>query len=238
MIERLARIPLKYQPGTRWEYSISADIQAYIVEKLSGRPYAEFLSERIFGPLRMLDTGYHVPSDKLSRVAALYEMDLASGKLAIRNQQESLTSPPTMTPGGIGLYSTAMDYLRLAQMLLNGGELDGIRILAPRSVELMRTNHLSNALLTGGFGGGPTRLSPEYGFGYDFGVSIDPLTLGDPSGRGTYMWGGIAGTWFWIDPELDVVFVGMTQRWAGPNYPNLGGVSRATFYQAIIDPAK
>jgi CubicO group peptidase (beta-lactamase class C family) len=238
MIERLARIPLKYQPGTRWEYSISADIQAYIVEKLSSRPYAEFLRERIFEPLGMPDTAYHVPSEKLARVAALYEMDPATGKLVIRNQQESLISPPTMTPGGIGLYSTALDYLRFTQMLLNGGELDGIRILAPRSVELMRTNHLSDALLVGGFGGGPTRLTPDYGFGYDFGVLIDPLALGDPAGTGTYTWGGIAGTWFWIDPQFDVVFVGMTQRWAGPNYPNLGGISRATFYQALIDPTK
>jgi CubicO group peptidase (beta-lactamase class C family) len=238
MIERLAIIPLKYQPGTRWEYSVAADIQAYIVEKLSGKPYAEFLRERIFAPLGMVDTAYFVPAGKLARVASLYEKDFASGNLVIRNQPESMATPPTMTPGGIGLYSTAMDFLRFMQMLLNDGELDGIRILAPRSVELMRTNHLSDALLTGGFGGGPTRLSPDYGFGYDVGVLIDPLTLADPAGAGTYMWGGIAGTWFWIDPELDVAFVGMTQRWAGPNYPNLGGVSRATFYQALIDPAK
>ena len=238
MIDRLAKIPLQYQPGTRWEYSVAADIQAYIVEKLSGKPFADFLRERVFVPLGMTDTGYFIPANKLGRLASLYQMDPASGQLVIRDQPEDPANPPTMTPGGIGLYSTAMDFLRFAQMLLNGGELDGIRILAPSSVELMRTNHLSDALLTGGFGGGPTRLSPDYGFGYDFGVLIDPLTLGDPAGAGTYMWGGIAGTWFWIDPELDVAFVGMTQRWAGPNYPNLGGISRATFYQALTDRSK
>jgi len=238
MIDRLAKIPLQYQPGTRWEYSVAADIQAYIVEKLSGKPFPAFLRERVFVPLGMTDTGYFIPANKLGRLASLYQVDPASGQLVIRDQPEDPANPPTMTPGGIGLYSTAMNFLRFTQMLLNEGELDGVRILAPRSVQLMRTNHLSDRLLNGGFGGGPTRLTPSYGFGYDFGVYLDPLLLGSPTGKETYHWGGIAGTWFWIDPEFDVVFVGMTQRWAGPNYPNLPDIAHATFYQALIEPEK
>jgi len=238
MIDRLAHIPLQYQPGTRWEYSVAADIQAYIVEKLSGQALPEFFRKRMFEPLGMTDTGYSIPANKLNRLASLYQMDLAIGKLAIRDQPEDPANLPMMTPGGIGLYSTAMDFLRFAQMLLNGGELNGVRILAPRSVQLMRTNHLSDSLLNGGFGGGPTRISPSYGFGYDFGVFMDPLKLGSPTGEGTFLWGGIAGTWFWIDPEFDVVFVGMTQRWAGPAYPNLPDIARATFYQALLDPRR
>ncbi len=143
-----------------------------------------------------------------------------------------------MTPGGIGLYSTASDFLRFAQMLLNGGELDGVRILAPRTVELMRSNHLPDRLLTGEFGAGPNRFQPGLGFGYDVGVLTDPLRLGDSRGTGTYYWIGIAGTWFWIDPQFDIVFIGLAQRWADPTLPAMWDITRATLYQALIDPRR
>jgi CubicO group peptidase (beta-lactamase class C family) len=236
-VARLARIPLAYQPGTRWEYSVSADVQARIVEKLSGRPFADFLRERIFEPLRMHDTAYYVPQSKRARLATFYQMDPAQHALAIRAKTDP-ESAPAMTPGGIGLYSTAGDYLRFAQMLLNGGELDGVRILAPRTVELMRANKLPDRLLSGEFGPPPSPLIQGRGFGYDVGVVTDPLRLGDPTGVGTYSWLGIACTWFWVDPEKDIVFVGMTQRFADPTLPAVWNVARAGFYQALLDSAR
>jgi CubicO group peptidase (beta-lactamase class C family) len=142
---------------------------------------------------------------------------------------------PSMTPGGFGLYSTAMDYLRLAQMLLNEGELDGVRILAPRTVALLRSNQVSDAIVNAAPAVGPRLLRPGIGFGFDFGVQTNPFLVGALSGTGTFYWAGAAGTWFWIDPEFDVVFVGMTQTWF-----DLGLLepARATFYQALIDPSK
>ena len=238
LVAKIAALPLAYQPGTQWEYSISVDIQARIIEKLSGRPLADFLRERIFEPLQMKDTAYYVPGSKRARLATLYQFDAAKHSLAVRDLVADPSEPPTMTPGGIGLYSTASDYLRFAQMLLNGGELDGLRILAPRTVELMRSNHLPDRLLTGEFGAGPNRFQPGLGFGYDVGVVTDPLRLGDSRGTGSYYWIGIAGTWFWIDPQFDIVFVGLAQRWADPMLPPMWDITRTTLYQALIDPQR
>ena len=237
MTDKLAQIPLLYQPGTRWEYSVSADLQARIVEKISGKPFAEFLRERIFEPLKMPDTAYFVPAAKRARLATIYQMDPAQHALAVRPGKDP-ESMPTFTPGGIGLYSTASDYLRFAQMLLNGGELDGVRILGPRTVELMRANKLPDRLLTGEFGPPPSPLVQGRGYGYDVGVVTDPLRLGDPTGVGTYSWLGIAATWFWVDPEKDIVFVGMTQRFADFTLPAVWNVARAGFYQALVDPQR
>jgi CubicO group peptidase (beta-lactamase class C family) len=238
MAEGLAHIPLAYQPGTRWVYSVSADIQARIVEKLSGRPFAEFLRERIFEPLRMTDTAHYVPESKRARLATLYQLDPMQHALAVRAVAPDPAATPSLTLGGIGLYSTANDYLRFAQMLLNGGELDGVRILGPRTVELMCSNKLPDRLLTGEFGPPPSPLLPGRGFGYDVGVMTDPLRLGDPTGVGTYSWLGIAGTWFWVDPQQDVVFVGLTQRFADPTLPAVWNIARAAFYQALVDPRR
>jgi CubicO group peptidase (beta-lactamase class C family) len=238
LVDKLAHIPLDYQPGARWQYSVAADIQARIVEKLSGRPFADFLRERIFEPLQMHDTAYYVPESKRARLATLYQLDPVQHALAVRALVPDPTAPPTLTLGGIGLYSTANDYLRFAQMLLNGGELDGVRILGPRTVELMSSNKLPPRLLTGEFGPPPSPLVPGRGFGYDVGVVTDPLRLGDPTGVGTYSWLGIAGTWFWVDPQQDVVFVGLTQRFADPTLPAVWNIARAGFYQALVDPRR
>ncbi len=233
LIDKLARIPLLYQPGTRWEYSVSVDIQAYIVEKLSGKTMPEFLGERIFEPLGMRDTGYYVSKEKLARLATLYEVDTERKALKVREQPPDPGVPPAIAAGGYGLYMTAMDYLRFAQMLLNGGELGGVRVLAPRTVELMRSNHLPEKFKNAEFGGVARLIRPGVGFGYDFGVQMDPFQVGALSGAGTYTWGGAAGTWFWIDPQLDVVFVGMTQKWFDFRLVEL---ARATFYQALVEP--
>jgi CubicO group peptidase (beta-lactamase class C family) len=241
MINKLSRIPLLYQPGTRWVYSLSVDIQGYIVQKLSGMPLADFMRQRIFEPLRMKDTGFYVPKGKWSRLATLYTGNKSGELVPFTGPALGLdfSKPPTMPSGGGGLVSTASDYLRFAQMLLNGGELEGSRILAPATVKLMSSNHLHANLMTGQFGIGLQRMRPGFGYGYDMAVFTNPALADNPVGKGTFLWDGAAGTWFWIDPQYDLVFVGMIQRLGGgPAMPNMEELSRATTYQALVNPAK
>lgn len=237
-IDKLAKIPLAYQPGEGWVYSVSVDVQGYLVEKLSGKPLADFLSERIFQPLAMQDTGFFVPENKLARLATIYTSN-GKGGLNPTPHDPNVSKAPGMPSGGGGLYSTAGDYLRFTQMVLNGGELNDARLLAPSSVALMRTNHLPERLMNGKFGIGIYRMQPGLGFGYDFAVMEDPLKLGSPAGKGSFLWDGIAGTWFWIDPTNDVIFVGMIQRRGGaPGTPNIEDLTRALTYQALVAPEK
>ena len=204
MIDKLSNLPLLAQPGTRWYYSIGVDVQGYLVEKLSGQPLPEFFAERIFEPLGMVDTGFYVPEEKLHRVARIHE-EAEGGSLALSAMGgPTRTSMPAGPSGGGGLWGTADDYLRFTQMLLNAGELDGVRLLAPRTVELMRTNFLSPEAL-------PT-MRPGQGFGLDFATVHDPAAAGEPYAKGSYYWGGAAGTWFWIDPQTDLTFIGMIQH--------------------------
>jgi CubicO group peptidase (beta-lactamase class C family) len=233
-IDTMAKLPLLYQPGTRWVYSVSVDIQGYLVEKLSGQSFPEFLRTRIFEPLRMADTAFYVPAEKLSRVATIYAYDKASGGLAPAPGENTVTSPPGLPSGGGGLYGTAADYFRFAQMLLNGGELDGRRILTKASVDMMRTNVLSEQVLASKSGIGQAQFSPAQGFGYDFAVVLDPDAAKRQVGKGSYWWWGIAGTWFWIDPANDVVFVGIIQRRGGvPGAANHEDVSRRVIAEAL-----
>jgi CubicO group peptidase (beta-lactamase class C family) len=238
-IDKVAKLPLLYQPGEGWVYSVSVDIQGYLVEKLSGKAFPDFVRDRIFLPLGMKDTAFYVPADKLSRVATVYQGDPAQG-LAPMPGDPTISQPPKLPSGGGGLYSTAGDYLRFAQMVLNGGELNGVRLLAPSSIELMRSNHVSEEVKNARkFGIGLYQMQPGLGFGYDFCVLEDPLKLGSTAGKGTFLWDGVAGTWFWIDPTNDVVFVGIIQRWlmAG-GVPDVENISRALTYQALTNPAK
>ena len=225
MIDNLSNLPLLAQPGTRWYYSIGVDVQGYLVEKLSGQPFADFLQKRIFDPLGMVDTGFYVPEEKLHRVARIHEED-ADGGLALSEMGgPTRTSMPAGPSGGGGLWGTADDYLRFTQMLLNEGELDGVRLLAPRTVEMMRTNFLSpQALAT---------MRPGQGFGLDFATVHDPATAGEPYAKGSYYWGGAAGTWFWIDPQTDLTFVGMIQH-RGTAVRDVQGLSRNLTYQAVV----
>ncbi|HXJ03792.1 MAG TPA: serine hydrolase domain-containing protein [Candidatus Acidoferrum sp.] len=236
MIERLAKIPLLYQPGTRWVYSVSMDIQGYIVEKLSGQSLPEFMQQHIFGPLGMKDTGFYVPKEKRNRFATLYRED-KEGHLAADapggGATADYTAQPSMASGGGGMVSTAEDYLRFAQMLLNGGELDGVRILAPATAQLMTSNHLANSLMADESSIGPR---PGLGWGYDCAVFTDPLQANEVVGKGTFWWQGAADTWFWADPANDVIFVGMTQRMLGPQWPNVQELSQPTVYQALLRP--
>jgi CubicO group peptidase (beta-lactamase class C family) len=236
-IDRVSKLPLLYQPGEAWVYSVSVDIQGYLVEKLSGKSFPDFLQERIFAPLGMKDTGFFVPGEKLDRVATIYQVDAAKGLVAMP-RDPAISEPPGLPSGGGGLYSTARDYLRFSQMVLNGGQLNGVRLVAPSSIELMRTNHISDEVKNANkFGIGLYRMQPGLGFGYDFAILEDPLKLGSTAGKGTFLWDGIAGTWFWIDPANDVVFIGIIQRWAGAG-PDVENLSRALTYQALVDPSK
>ena len=239
-IGKLAGIPLAYQPGEQWVYSVSVDIQGYIVEKLSGQPFADFLEERIFDPIGMTDTGFFVPESKLDRLATIYvPAPGRDGDLAALPRDPNVSQLPGAPSGGGGLYSTAGDYLRFAQMLLNEGELDGVRLLAPSSVRLMRSNHLAEDLMDGRFGIGFYTMQPGLGFGYDVAVLEDPARLGSTAGQGSYLWDGVAGTWFWIDPANDLVFVGLIQRMlTSPGAPNMEDLSRTLVYQALVDPGQ
>ena len=233
-IKRVAKLPLNSQPGTEWHYSISVDIQGYIVQKLSGMPFEEFLDKRIFKPLAMSDTGFYVPKEKLNRFAEFYNYD-NDGKLHAVGVREGLNhdfaAKPALSSGGGGLVSTASDYMRFCQMLLNGGQLDGVRILSPLTVELMHTNVLAPNVPI---------LAPGAGFGLDFAIYTDPVAAGGYYGKGSYWWGGAAGTWFWIDPVNDLIVVGMIQQAAGTGaaavaaVPDVRGLSHAWTYQAIL----
>ena len=241
MIEKLAKIPLVYQPGTRWRYSVSMDIQGYIVEKLSGKSLPDFMREHIYEPLGMKDAGFFVPEDKRSRFMTLYRSgpngDLVADANAGPNPRD-YDHLPVMPSGGGGMVSTAEDYYRFASMLAHGGDLDGVRVLAPASVKLMSSNHLPPSLLTGEWGIGAQQMRPGFGYGYNCAVVFDPPEANLPEGKGTFFWDGAAGTWFWIDPTNDIVFIGMIQRMGGNGGMNLQYLSRSVVYGALVDPGK
>jgi CubicO group peptidase (beta-lactamase class C family) len=210
------------------------DIQGYIVEKLSGQSLPEFMQQHIFGPLGMKDSGFFVPKEKRNRLATLYRED-QNGQLTTDTPAggapTDYAAQPAMASGGGGMVSTAEDYLHFAQMLLNGGELDGARILAPATVQLMTSNHLAASLMTSEIRLGP---GPGLGWGYDCAVFTDPLQAGELVGKGTFFWAGAADTWFWVDPTNGVIFVGMTQRMLGPKWPPVMALSQPTVYQALL----
>jgi len=236
MIDRLAEIPLLAQPGDQWIYSVSVDVQGYLVEKLSGQSFPDFLEERIFEPLGMDDTAFYVAAGAQDRFSRLYRLAEEGGGLVEVGGQDfgagDYASMPGLPSGGAGLTSTIGDYLRFSQMMLNGGELDGKRILSPASVNMMRQNHLPEDIKAApGIG-----LGEGVGFGLDFAVVTDPVKAGGLYGKGTYYWSGAAGTWFWIDPVYDIVVVGFVQRMMGG--PNMHNLSRTAVYQALVNPEK
>jgi CubicO group peptidase (beta-lactamase class C family) len=242
MIDKISGIPLLNQPGEAWRYSAAVDIQGYIVEKLSGQPLDVFMAERIFRPLRMVDTGFQVPADKVNRFAAVYAVNPQSGALIEASSGplvQDFTKPPTLVSGGGGLVSTAADYARFCQMVLNGGELDGARILAPATVALMSANHLPEGVGLNSDGRNAGGLfAPGMGFGLGFSRIQDQAKAGTLAGEGTLAWGGAAGTWFWIDPKNDLFFIGMIQRFGGSNSLGVADQSRALVYQALTGPVR
>jgi CubicO group peptidase (beta-lactamase class C family) len=243
MIKRTAEIPLMFQPGTKWSYSSAVDIQGYIVEKLSGQKFGDFLEQRIFKPLKMTDTSFYVPKDKASRLTAVYAGDPKTGKIEeVKNlfggSMPTYLEPPSMESGGGGLVGTLGDYARFSQMILNKGELDGVRLLSPASVELMGTNVISKNALVSSNGNGVARFTEAVGFGLDFMVVNDPRAAGTLEGKGTMSWGGAAGTWFWVDPTNDLIFVGMIQRMGDTGGDPLGAMARTLTYQALVHPER
>jgi len=233
-INKMATLPLLYQPGTKWVYSVSVDIQGYLVEKLSGKTFPEFLRTRLFEPLGMVDTGFSVPAEKLSRVATIYSYDKAKAGLVAEPIDPAISKLPGLPSGGAGLYGTAADYFRFAQMLLNGGEYSGKRILKKTTIDMMHTNTLSDEALNSNSGIGQARISPAQGFGLDFAVVLDPDAAKRQVGKGSYWWWGIAGTSFWIDPANDVVAVGIIQRRGGvPGAANHEDISRRVIAEAL-----
>jgi CubicO group peptidase (beta-lactamase class C family) len=243
MIDRTAEIPLMYQPGTSWYYSSAVDIQGYIIEKISGQTLGQFMQSRIFAPLKMNDTAFFTGADKADRLAAVYMFDRDLGKIVEAKQlfgvdMPDYTKPPRNESGGGGLVSTTMDYARFAQMVANGGELDGVRILAPATVELMGTNMIPKNVLVNSNGTTAARFNEAVGFGLDFQVINDARVAGSLEGDGSISWGGAAGTWFWVDPTNDIIFVGMIQRMGGSGGDDLGGMARTLTYQALVNPEK
>jgi CubicO group peptidase (beta-lactamase class C family) len=223
----LAKIPLAYEPGTQWQYSIAMDLEGIIVERLSGKTLQAFMKSEIFDPLKMVDTDFLVPPAKRDRFATLY--DGQSGKLSRITSgpfADSYAATPVMASGGGGLVSTVSDYARFASMLLNGGTLGGKRIISKRATKTIMTNRLSPALINGGFGIGIQQIRPGYEYGVNGVVVTDPAKAGVAMGKGSYLWDGAGGTWFWVDPANKIVFVGMIQRLAAEGGPNVQDVSQ------------
>jgi len=228
MIYKLSGIPLLYQPGTRWKYSISTDVLGYLIEVISGKHLDTFMKERIFIPLKMTDTGFNVPKDKLKRCAALYGPAGNKGiEVRVAPDEKTFSGPAKFLSGGGGLFSTAADYMIFLQMLLNGGEYNGVRFLKRETVKLMTENHISDELLH----------SEEWdltgmGFGLGFAVQMDQSV--SPLSIGSYEWSGAYNTFFWADPEEQLACIIMTQYSPFFAYPSLIKEFKDLVYKGIV----
>jgi CubicO group peptidase (beta-lactamase class C family) len=239
MIERLGTLPLKCDPGAQFNYGISTDVVGYLCEVLSGRRLDDFLHERLLSPLGMVDTGFAVPAEDVARFAACYRPGTAGEPLLVVEDKPAssrYTQPRTYLSGAGGMVSTASDYMRFCKMLANGGELDGQRILGPRTLAFMTLNHLPDARdlaqMSPASAGETSRAG--VGFGLGFARVLDATGLGGLSVPGEYYWGGAASTAFWITPAEDLAVVFMTQVRPSSTYP-IRRELRAIIYGSIID---
>jgi CubicO group peptidase (beta-lactamase class C family) len=235
MAGRVAAIPLAYQPGAAWRYSLSMDLQGAVIERLSGQSLPDFMRVRLFSPLGMVDTDFYVPAEKLTRLSSIYHK-YGVERLTVLEHPGFVRDPrviPKLAMGGAGLYSTVDDYGRFSHMLLGKGEVDGVRVISPAAAELMMTNHLTDAILTGKFGVGAQDIRPGFGYGYNGAVFHDPALAGSPVGRGTYQWDGAASTWFWVDPENELLFVGLVQRMMQEGMEPLQATTQAMIAEAL-----
>ena len=231
---RVAAVPLAYQPGRKFRYSLSMDLQGAVIERLSGESLPAFMRTRIFQPLGLVDTDFYVPRDKQSRLATLYHM-YGTTELTVLDHpawRRDGLAIPALPLGGAGLYSTLGDYARFALMLLGEGELDGVRVISADAAGLMMSNHLSDELLAAGFVAGVHRFRPGYGYGFNGAVFHDPAAAGSPVGQGTYQWDGASGVWFWVDRENQIVFVGMIQRMLQEGMAPLQALTQALVAEA------
>jgi CubicO group peptidase (beta-lactamase class C family) len=238
MIERYAGHPLEFHPGTHWYYTISTDVCGRLVEIISGQRFDDYLADVVFGPLKMADTGFRVPDDKVGRFAACYRRD-AGKKLVLYDdpQVSGYREQPSFLSGGGGLVSTTGDYLRFCRMLLNGGELDGTRILGRKTVELMTANHLPGGgdLQDFAFEQGYGEVGfPGMGFGLTVAVAKSPAETQVIGSTGEYMWGGAASTAFWVDPAEELTVIFMTQFIPSGLF-NFRGQLKTLIYPAIAD---
>ncbi len=237
MIDKLKTMPLAYQPGTDWRYGPSVDIQGYVVQKLSGEPLDQYMAKHLFEPLGMVDTGFWMPESKAGRVVAVHTYD-AAGKIMAQPTQNVRTALPAFVSGSGGLMSTTKDYWRFAQAIGNGGELNGKRVIKADTVKLMRTNVLQPGVKVDLYGPSQEGI----GFGMDFAIVMDPNAANTKQGKNSFYWGGAFGTWFWIDPTNDVVFVGMIQNLNGSTptggTPPTRAMSYKVVYDALTNPAK
>jgi len=234
MVDDLAELPLEFQPGSAWNYSVATDVLGYLVEVISGQPLDEFLQQHIFAPLGMVDTAFSIPADKEERFAACYQRNLDKSVTLADDARDSEFRDRTFFSGGGGLLSTMGDYYRFCRMLRNGGELDGARILGPRTLSLMTRNHLPGGVdLTTCARGSFSETSYEgIGFGLGFGTRIDPVRNASLGSVGDYFWGGMASTLFWVDPVEDLVVVFMTQLMPSGTF-NFRGQLQSIIYSAI-----
>ncbi len=238
VMDRLAAEPLRFHPGDQWLYSLSTDLCARLVEVISGQRFDEYLRATIFEPLGMTSTSFHVPETEANRLAALYTRGPDKSLVLLDDPAKSAyRREPTFLSGGGGLLGTTADYLRFAQMLVNRGELDGVRILSRKTVELMSANHLPGGRDLAAFaspgGYGETGFA-GMGFGLTVAVSQGPAESGAAGSRGEFMWGGAASTIFWIDPVEDLAVVFMTQLIPSGTF-NFRGQLKSLVYGAIAD---
>jgi len=238
-VSRLATMPLEFSPGTAYHYSVSIDVLGYIVQKVSGMRFGEFLRTRIFEPLRMNDTSFNCPPEKLDRLTSCYVAQ-PDGSLGLDDDaaRSAFTPPTKMESGGGGLLSTMHDYMRFCRMLLNGGELDGVRLLSPRTVTLFSTNLLPDGRDAAEMAYYPTVGEESLrGCGYSVccATTIDLGRRRMPASLGDFFWSGAAMTSFWIDPKEDLTVVFMTQVRNAPNHNKIQRELRQLVYGAFTD---
>ncbi|MEM1333558.1 MAG: serine hydrolase domain-containing protein [Actinomycetota bacterium] len=230
-----SQLPLAFQPGTEWLYGVSTDVLGRVVEVVSEMPLDEFFRQRVLWPLGMVDTDFHVPDERRDRVAGLFVPHAETG-LAHPMRTPVPSSPPTMLGGGGGLWGTMSDYVRFCRFLLRRGELDGVRLLSPRTVEWMTSNHLPGGADLEHFGR-PLFAETTYdgvGFGLGFSVTVDPVANKVPSSVGEFGWGGAASTAFWCDPVEDLAVVFLTQLLPSDTHPIRSGLKQLVS-QALVD---
>src|SRR5262249_32605383 len=225
-LDNFAKVPLAHQPGTAWEYGMSTDIAGRVIEAVTGTSLGRFLDDRVFKPLRMVDTPFHVPSEHVKRLAQPLAIDKATGKPITL---VDVTVAPKNDAGGAGAAGTALDYARFLQMLANGGQLEGQRLLARTTVRHMTSDHLRELKPA------IPLLAPGYGFGLGFAVRRADGLNGAPGSAGEFNWGGAGGTAFWVDPKEQLFVVLMTQAQPGPWQREFKELFRQLVYQAIVD---
>jgi CubicO group peptidase (beta-lactamase class C family) len=234
MIDQLAGLPLEFSPGRRWNYSLATDVLGYLIELLSGQSLPQFMQAAIFEPLGMVDTGFEIPADKVARLASCYERNLQKEMVLQDDCMDSHFARRTFWSGGGGLLSTAGDYFRFCQMLLNGGSLEGRRVIGSRTLQFMTRNHLPGGVDMARFATGSfsETVYEGVGFGLGFANKLDPVRNGFPCSVGSYFWGGLASTLFWVDPLEDLVVVFLTQLIPSSTF-NFRGQLESIVYAAL-----